>query len=265
MIKRRTPETRRPLRTRVLRAERISEHFAVVTVGGPELADFVPMGFDQWCRVFFRREGQRDLRLPTASGNGWMRQCMLMGKATRPWVRNYTVRAFRPEALELDIEIVVHEGGSPGSAFAQGARPGDEVGIFDEGITYLHPGRARQLIVADESAVPAALAILECAPADLEATVFLEVPAASDIRQVRAPAGAEVHWLARGGRGRRPGEVVLDALGASGPPEPPRYAWIAGESRLATGIRRWLTHERRAPRSDVASMGYWRAGRASPG
>ncbi|MEK8169180.1 siderophore-interacting protein [Streptomyces sp. M19] len=106
-----------------MRSRRTSEHFVTLTLGGPEMADFHPMGYDQCVRLFFRREGQGGLRLPTASGNRWMAQCLMMNAATRPWVRNYTVRAFRPGALEIDIDFVVHGTGSPASEFAVRAAP----------------------------------------------------------------------------------------------------------------------------------------------
>lgn len=264
--KRKSPGTRRLLRARVVRAERTSEHFVTVTLGGAELAGFEPMGADQWFRFFFRREGQDEVRLPTASTElGWMAQTMRMGQATRPWVRNYTVRAFRRDTLELDIEFVVHGDASPGSAFASRAEPGEEVGLLDEGVSYLPPEGSRQLLVADESALPAALAILDGAPEDLVAKVLLEVPSSADIRKLDVPDGVDVHWLPRDGDDRYPGRLALETLATKELPAAPYYAWIAGESGLATGARRLLNRERGVPKSDIAFLGYWRTGRSAPG
>jgi len=39
-----------------------------------------------------------------------------------------------------------------------------------------------------------------------------------------------------------------------------RYAWIAGESRMVTALRRHLVNELEMPRKQVAFMGYWREG-----
>ncbi|WP_033293572.1 siderophore-interacting protein [Amycolatopsis jejuensis] len=259
---RRTPDSRRLLRATVLRAERTSTHFVTLTVGGEDLTGFVPLGFDQWCRLFFPREGQRALRLPTASGSRWLAQHMLMGPATRPWVRNYTIRAWRPG--EVDVEFAVHGDGGPASQFAQRAEPGDEVGILDEGITFLPNPGATQLLLADESAIPAALAILDSSPADLRATVLLEVGAQDDVRAVDAPLGADVHWLVRKDD-RLPGRLALDTLAQLDLTEPPGYTWVAGESGLATGTRRFLTRERGVPKQAIAFQGYWKHGRASLG
>ncbi|MBB4683105.1 siderophore-interacting protein [Amycolatopsis jiangsuensis] len=261
---RRAPAVRRLLRAPVVRTERTSEHFVTLTLGGEALAEFVPLGFDQCVRLFFPREGQSGLRLPTASSNRWFAQYLLMSQTSRPWVRNYTVRAFRPEAAELDVQFAVHEDGGPATRFALAAKAGDEVGLLDEGITFLPPDSGTQLIIADESAVPAALAVLEASPVDLKATVLLEVGAPGDIQPVAAPAGAEVRWLVREDD-RLPGRLALDVLTGLDPADPPDYTWVAGESGLATGARRFLTRERGVPKGNIAFFGYWKHGRAAAG
>ncbi|MGH3350009.1 MAG: siderophore-interacting protein [Nocardioides sp.] len=45
-----------------------------------------------------------------------------------------------------------------------------------------------------------------------------------------------------------------------GDDEDGRYAWIAGESRMVTALRRHLVNELEMPRKQVAFMGYWREG-----
>lgn len=41
----------------------------------------------------------------------------------------------------------------------------------------------------------------------------------------------------------------------------PFYAWIAAESKVALGIRRYLVNECGLPKRYVSSMGYWREGK----
>lgn len=58
------PETAELLTMRVLRRERLSPHFARVTLGQNDVESFTPMGFDQWFRLFIpMAEGSLD-RLP---------------------------------------------------------------------------------------------------------------------------------------------------------------------------------------------------------
>nr|WP_083467371.1 siderophore-interacting protein [Kibdelosporangium sp. MJ126-NF4]CTQ90051.1 probable siderophore interacting protein [Kibdelosporangium sp. MJ126-NF4] len=250
----------------VARTSRISRNFVTVTVTGDELAEFEYQGADQCTRLFFRRDGQDQLTMPTFSNNAWLAQFLLTRVANRPWVRNYTVRAFRTDPWEMDIEFALHGDTGPASVFATNAQPGDPVGLFDEGIGYL-PGKdaARQLIVADESAVPAALTILEQAPDTLHADVYLEVPDPDDIRELDTAANVTVHWLARNGSGNVPGMLALETIKSTTLPDKPQYTWVAGESALATGIRRHLVQQHAVPKSSVTFIGYWRHGKASPG
>ncbi|MFC0107401.1 siderophore-interacting protein [Kibdelosporangium aridum] len=260
------PERRTMIRAAVARTCRISENFVTVTVAGDELAQFEPQGYDQCVRLFFRRDGQDELTMPTFSNNAWLAQFLLTRVAHRPWVRNYTVRAFRTDQLEMDIEFALHGDTGPASAFATRAKPGDPVGIFDEGIGYRPPeNSAWQLLVADESAVPAVLAILDNAPDTLHADVYLEVPHSNDFRELDTAPNVKVQWLARNGSGDIPGKLALDTVKSATLPSDLDYVWVAGESGLATGVRRFLVQERGIAKSTVTFLGYWRHGKASPG
>ncbi|SCE37226.1 NADPH-dependent ferric siderophore reductase, contains FAD-binding and SIP domains [Streptomyces sp. DfronAA-171] len=257
------PKERRMITLEVRGCQPVSPGFARVTLGGPGVRHLVPAGADQAVRLFFPREGQSELRMPTASNERWMAQVLLMPKASRPWVRNLTIRSLRPEEEELDIEFALH-GGSPMTSWVRQVRPGDLAGIFDLGTMYRPPAHARgRLLVGDESALPAVLSILESDPGLSPAEVFVEVAAAHDIRSVSTPPGVRVHWLSRDGES--PGARVLEAVRAAALPEGPLYAWVAGESRLATGVRRHLVGERGIPKRDVTFCGYWRLGRSTPG
>jgi NADPH-dependent ferric siderophore reductase len=267
MMKVRQPGSRQMIGLTVRENVRISPNFARLTLGGPDVEHLETTGFDQTVRLFFPREGQTELQMPTWSNNAWMAQTLLLPKARRPWVRNYTVRRVRPAEQEIDIEFALHGDDAPASAWAARAEPGDPAGVFDEGITYLPPAHAQwQLLIGEESAVPAILSILEDAPASLVAEVFLEVPESADIRaDVRRPAGVQVKWLARDGAGSVPGALVLEAVKAAALPAGPFYTWVAGESRLPTGVRRHLVNDRAVPKADIAFVGYWRQGRSAPG
>jgi NADPH-dependent ferric siderophore reductase len=260
------PSVRRMITLTVLRAEWISPGFRSVTLGGPDLDHLEPTGLDHTVRLFFPRPGQPSLRMPTIHNDAWMAQLLLQPKTVRPWVRNYTIRRTRPAEQEIDIEFAVH-GEGPASTWAVSARPGDPAGIFDMGITYLPPSDAAwHLLAGEETALPAILSILEHAPDSLRAEVFLEVASAADIRpDVQAPPGTRIHWLPRQEGPGLPGQLTLATLKEAELPPGRSYTWVAGESKLATGLRRHLVNDRGFPKSDIAFFGYWRHGRSSPG
>lgn len=186
----------------------------------------------------------------------------------------------------------------PGSRWASKAAPGDRVVLLAPrvghpfgGIEFVPPTGAELLMVADETAVPAVCAILELLPASARGAVFMEVPEDGDVLDVRGPEGVSITWLPRNGAplGEHLHAAVVTHLGL--PPVVPevsadevdpdlwetptysssgedlsevgageRYAWIAGESKVVTGLRRHLVGQLGWDRSEVAFMGYWRRG-----
>lgn len=164
-MKRIKPTSRRLLSLEVVRSERMSEHFQVVTLGGEDLVDFTSLGGDQAFRLLFRGPGQDRVRLPTSSGSGWM----------------------------------------------------------------------------------------------------AEVPSTGDIPEVHTSSNVTVHWLPRDGQHEIPGRYALEAVKASDLPAGRFATFVAGESKLPTALRRHLTAERAAAKSDITFIGYWRHGKASPG
>ncbi len=261
------PAHREILRGQVLASKRISTSFVRVTIGGADLNSFTPMGYDQWFRLFL--PGKNGLRLPTTAGNLWFAQYMMMGKDSRPLVRNYTVRNFRSagagefgDTAELDIDFLVHDDTSPAALWAIGATPGDEIGILDEGITYQATGsESRVLIVADDSGLPAVAGILRSAPSDLVADVVVEIEADDDRQELGAPAGVTVTWVQRA-PGATPGARALEHVTSAPPAAGTGYAFLAGEQKLVAGARRHLVQHGIA-KSDITFTGYWREGKAA--
>jgi NADPH-dependent ferric siderophore reductase len=252
----------------VVAREQISPHFVCITLGGDDASHLEQSGYDQWGRLFFPAAGQQEIAIPR--GANWRLQ--IVSGALRPRIRSYSIRRFGPEIAGFDVEVAVHESTpdgriAPGSNWALTARVGDRVGFFDEGHSYSPTaGSTWQLLVGDESAVPAILAILERTAADLPAEAFLEIPANEDIRDdIVTREGTIIHWLPRNDPSMKPGTLALQAVKDAQLRSGRFYTWAAGESALATGIRRHLVGSHRIPKSDISFTGYWRHGQASLG
>ena len=156
-------------------------------------------------------------------------------------------------------------------------------------------GASTLLLAGDETAVPAVSSVLEQLSPGTRTLALLEVPHEADVLPVAAPAGAEVRWLPRQRRGvRHPhGQLLTEAVRSAVSGLAPRaravgdledvdvdssvlwdvpaapeagadglYAWLAGEAGMVKELRRHLVRDIGVPRSSVAFMGYWRAGRA---
>ncbi|MDG4825413.1 siderophore-interacting protein [Asanoa sp. WMMD1127] len=267
-FKMRKPVDPHVLMVEVVGTKQVSPHLVRVTLGGAGLDLFTPLGFDQWMRLFLPRTGQETLRLPTRSSGLWYAQYLATPRAKRPHVRCYTVRAFRGDLRELDVDFVVHaeaDGTSgPAATFATTAAPGDRIGLLDQGVGY-HPRHAHDwtLLVADETGLPAVAGICESLPADARGLAIVEIPSDADRQRFRVPDGLRVEWVARDGATGTPGELALAALRAAELPDGTVYAYLVGESGLATGARRHLVAERAVPKAHVDFIGYWRHGHAA--
>jgi NADPH-dependent ferric siderophore reductase len=265
------PTDARVLTLEVVGSERVSPNVVRVTLGGEGMQHFTPMGFDQWFRLFLARPDQDALRLPTRTSSLWYVQYLATPRASRPFVRSYTVRAVRPERRELDVDFVVHGDTGPASRFALTAVPGERVGLLDQGVGY-NPRVPHDwtLVVADETGLPAVAGICASLPADARGIAVVEVPDLADVQEFRVPPGVDLRWVVRGAAADAgpadpavPGRRALDAVVGAELPSGPVYAYAVGEAGLATGVRRHLVGERGVPRTHVDFVGYWRHGRAA--
>lgn len=286
--------------TEVRRVQRLSPNFLRVTFTGDDLDRFADNGFDQRIKLIPPLPGAGLDHLPT--GPDWYDEWRALPDERRNPVRTYTVRAVRPGAREVDIDMVVHGVHGPASRWAAAAAPGsiacllgpnaDHDGVHG-GIDFRPPAHTDCLLLGgDETAVPAISSILACLPPDAVGEALLEVPTAADMLDLAAPDGVRVTWLPRGGAAH--GERLVPALRASvrrilgdrAPagtvdledvdvdndllwevPEPVTdvsrfYAWLAGEAAVIRTLRRHLVAECGVDRGSVAFMGYWRLGRA---
>lgn len=268
--KKNTPTDRRFMMAHVVRTVRVSPSFVRLTLAGLDGFDY--RGADHWCRLFFTRQGQDVLALPTRTTEvGWYLQYLATPRPRRPWVRAYTVRDARPEVGEVDIDFVIHGDQSgtigPAARFALDAQPGDRVGFLDQGTAFTpdHP-HDWTLLVGDETALPAIAGICRSLPALSRGLAIIEIPTADDRQEIAAPDGMEIVWIARDESSEvveKPGELALSTLTAATLPDGAVHAHTIGESRLATGARRHLVHERGVPKRHVDFVGYWRHGRAA--
>lgn len=247
----------------VVRTERVSPSFQRVTVAGPELAHFGWHGLDHWFRLFLP-PGAAALHLPKVSGRSWYRSYLLIPGSERPHCSNYTVADFRPtpDGGELDIDVVLHwhhgELGGTVAAWADGAEVGSRIGLLDQGVMFDPPEDAGEYLFAcDETGLPGVRGILRDLDASATGTALLEVPTAADTAEIAAPPGVTVTWLPRDDPHAVAGRLALAALEELAP-RPDAYAFVVGESGLATGGRRALKKAGLAT-SRITFSGFWRA------
>ncbi|MGP4084343.1 siderophore-interacting protein [Streptomyces sp. KR55] len=259
----------------VVRTRRLGPSLVRVTFAGTDLRDFHSDGCDQSLSLFLPHPGQSEPQVPIELGDHWWQGWRALPDDVRAVMRSYTLRALRRDPDEIDIDFVLHgvEAGAavpagPASRWAARAAAGDRVlllgpAIADNRAIRFRPPEDTDLVViwGDETAVPAAAAILESLSAGTRARVWLEVHHAEDIQDLVTEADAEVTWLVQDESRGEGSPMALTALRAARlPPAEHPYVWIAGESSCVKQLRRHFVGERGIDRRRVTFVGYWRQG-----
>ncbi|WBU37422.1 siderophore-interacting protein [Homoserinibacter sp. YIM 151385] len=251
------------VRATVLRTERVTPNMVRVTIGGDDLGRYEYQGFDQWFRLALPVDQSTSFEgMPQRFGIGGYLKYLTLPKTSRPAIRNYTVRAFRPASRELDIDFVSHGDEGIAGPWAAAVEPGAEVAFIDQGCGWAPVPSDWVLLVADESGLPAVAGILRDLPRDAVGHAIIELFDEADRQDVGAPSGVEVHWLVREA-GTDPGSAALRALEALEFPAGSPYAFAVGEQALAAGARRHLVQGRGVPKQHVTFSGYWKRGVAA--
>ncbi|HSC69319.1 MAG TPA: siderophore-interacting protein [Cellvibrio sp.] len=252
-----------PRLLQVLRTARITPHLQRVTLGGESLKGFPLHSHGMHIKIFVPRAHQSQPQLPqlTAQGIVWP------PAHERPITRTYSVRQYRAEANELDVEFVMHDCGdyasdtiSPAARWAKNAKPGDWLGIAGPGgpEPLLAPADW-QILAGDLTALPAIAALLETLPDSARGFAFIESDEAADQIELAHPAGIIVRWLVRATDGS---DVLLDAVKRIAPPLDTTSiaAFIAGENTAVVSIRNYLRATYGLNKRNLYAVPYWRRG-----
>lgn len=229
----------------------------------------------------------------------WWEKARAMPQETRPIARTYTIRHVNTEAAEVEVEFVMHGTEGPASAWALNAEPGAALQMVAPNRACStssggyewdpHPDVERALVIADETALPAAKAILEQLaeqdnPPQLQ--MFLEVPKRGDCLDLSHYRFADIHWLPREESGASHGEALLGAVqqrvtlpesalvrgelreegeddllwDRADSADRRFHGWVAAESSAVKQLRRYLIGERGLSPECISFMAYWSRG-----
>lgn len=279
------------------RKQTLSPHMMRVTLAGPMVTDMATWAPDQRVKLFFPAEDGSPARL--SHEEGWHIRYRAMPLAQRPAMRTYTIRHLRAEQGEVDIDFVLHGKTGPASRWAIRSVPGESIQITAPqrhfsaqdagGFEWKPPQALKQLLlVADATALPAALGILDELAALSKPPItqaFFEVDSREDALPVPDWPGLSVEWLIRDHASA--GTLMVEAVRQANLPSSASevsdnvaledvnvdeeilwetaesasegfYGWIAGETGAVMSLRKYLITERGIPRESLNLMGYWR-------
>ncbi|MCU0121557.1 siderophore-interacting protein [Pseudomonas sp. B2M1-30] len=280
--------------------QQLSPHLMRVTLSGPPVSEMATWAPDQRVKLFFPAQNGSPSRL--AQSEGWYNRFRAMLADRRPAMRTYTIRHLRAEQGEVDIDFVLHGETGPASRWALHAQPGESMQILAPdsrfsakeagGYEWKPPQNLKQvLLVADSTALPAAMGILDELAALAEppqTQAFFEVESTQDMLPVPDWPGLFVEWLIREQAGAAvAGTLMVEAVRQAVLPVDASsvgqaieladvdidkdilwevadlaaegfYGWVAGESAAVMSLRKHLIKERGIPRDSLNLMGYWR-------
>lgn len=232
----------------VLKVTELTPRMRRITLGGAQLTGFCSLGADDHIKLFFPRNAEEEQALQT----------MILGgpkeAGPKPAMRDYTPRRIDLDALELDIDFVLH-GDGPASTWAAQAEPGH----------YLHIGGPRSslivpdifdsyLLVGDETAIPAIARRLEELPAGRHALAIIEVENEAERQSLQSAASVEVIWVNRHSSVDALARTLMDLELPAGK----LYAWVATEASLSRRLRKVLLENRGVDEAALKAVGYWR-------
>ncbi|TLG09062.1 siderophore-interacting protein [Nocardia cyriacigeorgica] len=238
----------------VLRSEPVGAGLLRITFGGAELAGFHSYVPDEHVRLVFPGD-DGVLRLPRRDG------LSLEWGSPRPVSREYTVRRYDREALELDIDFALHPGGLA-SDWALAATPGTRIHIAGPpGGVVVPRGYDKYLLAGDITALPAIARWLEWLPRTASGWVFVEVAGPEQEIALDAPPGVQLRWVHRGDLPPGHGDALEQAVRTvTVPPGERVYVWLAAEAGVLRPLRRWVRTDLGVDPKDYLVAGYWKRG-----
>ena len=235
-------------RLEVLRVVDLTPRMRRITLGGPELKGFISLGSDDHVKLLFPQNAAEQAALETlVLGAG-------KDSGPMPAMRDYTPRRYDLDALELDIDFVLH-GDGPAATWAEQARPGQFLHIGGPRGSMIVPDMFDSyLLIGDETAIPAIARRLEGLAANRRALVIIEVENGAEQQRLESPAQVDGIWVLReGGRNN-----LLSTVKQLQMPGGNLYAWVATETKVSRQIRRVLLDEHGLDEQFVKAVGYWR-------
>ncbi|MEN7342132.1 MAG: siderophore-interacting protein [Pseudomonadota bacterium] len=233
----------------VKRAWNLTPNMIRVTLTGDALADF-PSG----------REGA-NCKLLIPDGNESRESfATRLSEGPAPTRRTYTVRHYRAESRELDIDFVAHGDTGPAAGWALRAQQGAFIGFMGPSKPKISSFDADwYFVAADPSAIPVAAATLEAMPRDAKGLAILEVPSREDQQAIDTPSGVQMHWLVQP-TPHEPSTQQVEFLQSIDIPRCRIKTCIAGESGIVKKIRTLLRETAAIRKRDMYASGYWKRG-----
>lgn len=219
---------------RIVAVARLTPGFRRITIAVANLHGFLHGLAAQWIKLFRCEGGTR------AAGAG----------------RAYTVRMYRPDSGELDIDCALYGSGTM-ARWAATAAIGDTVYLSGvRGGCESTGDQPWTILAGDTAAIPAIGSIMDTMPQNTQADIFVVVEDPDDLSLLPRREGCRLHWSV----GRSTTGALLQLLRASEIGPTTGRAWLAGEAAAIHAGRMQLSQDGILPKRHIHCAGYWKYG-----
>lgn len=225
----------------VVKTQQISPNMLRVTLAGNALKDF-PEGLEGgYVKVLLKEEKLK---------------------------RSYTIRAFRAEALELDLDFVLHgdnDEAGPASDWAANVSIGENIKITGPGsVKRITTSENWYFIIGDMTALPAISVNLETMPRDAKGYAVIEVMEEADKQVIDSPKGMTIIWVINP-HPDQVNTVLPDAVKNLQWLEGKPNVWLACEFSGMKMLRTYFKSENNVSKNELYISSYWKMGATAEG
>ena len=174
-------------------------------------------------------------------------------------VRPYSIRAFRKESLQMDIDFSNHFGDQGyATKWANNAKVGDYIYISGPGPKQnLNFEYDWFLFAGDMTALPSISVHLENLPKKTRGIVLVEVLSKNDLIELKKPKNIKIKWLVKSKQDHNAFfDTVSNIKWMDGKP----FIWIACEYSKIVKFRNFFLLERKVNKKDMYISSYWKKG-----
>lgn len=254
--------------------ELIAPNLRRLTLASPDFRELELTGPDEFFGLLMPQDG-RDFESFDTAGRNIRAAVADIEEDVRPGLRWYTVRHLRQDAGEIDVDVVMHDDHpGPGATWVSEVSPGATAGVWLCNAIWIRHAE-RPLFVADPSAVPALLTILEFTadhhPDDLHRYHLVIVAHSPEDLE----GGIAEDWSEKVASlqiiytsPRMEAEAVTrhlhEAASISHPCTAAQYVWASGEVGMTKAVRGVAVDDWGVDTAFVDWVAYWIEGKPRP-
>lgn len=224
--------------------------FQRIVFTGDDLDGFNSPGFDDHVKLFFPDHATGELHLPKNGPDG-----PIWGDV-RPVNREYTPLRYDATERELTIDFYLHADGVA-SEWARAAKAGDVIGMGGpRGSIQIPADYAWQLLICDETGIPALLRRLQELPDTTRGAVFIESEENQARPSIPVKSGMTLEWIARDGN--EDAQKFIAAVDRLSLPGDDYFVWATGENHKVLTLKTYLTGSLGLDEDYVRAVAYWK-------